>query len=172
MTRFPMTTSRTVMALTGGTLLVVAFALLVAFDVVPQSSTAVRPGLGAALVSVVVGLAILWAPRAVRLDDDVLAVERLAWADVRIPLADITSVEPGPALTTFGGDVWRVAGNGGVMGFTGLFHVRGVGAVRCWATQLGAPTVLVSRRSGRPVLLGVDDGRGLLEALRRRLPAT
>jgi hypothetical protein len=171
MTRFPMTTSRTVVALTGGTLLIVAVTLAVALGAGPTPEAGLLPGVVAVVVCGAVALSVLWAPRAVRLDGDALAVERLAWSDVRIPLADIASVEPGPPLEAFGGDVWRVAGNGGVMGFTGLFHVRGVGAVRCWATQLGASTVLVRRRTGRPVLLGVDDGRGLLEALRRRLQA-
>lgn len=53
------------------------------------------------------------------------------------------------------------------MGFTGLFHVSDVGLVRCWATRLGVPTVLVRRGRERPLLLGVDDPAGLLQALRR-----
>ena len=32
-----------------------------------------------------------------------------------------------------------------------------VGLVRCWATRLGRPTVLVRRGSEKPLLLGVDD---------------
>lgn len=75
-------------------------------------------------------------------------------------------VEPGPSISLWG-KVRRVAGNGGLMGFSGFFHVSGVGMVRLWATRLGVPTVLVRRAHGRPVLLGVDDPAGLERALRR-----
>jgi hypothetical protein len=50
---------------------------------------------------------------------------------------------------------------------TGLFHVVDVGLVRCWATRLGEKTVVVRRADERPLLLGVDDPAGLLQALRR-----
>jgi hypothetical protein len=119
-------------------------------------------------VPAILGLTVLWAPRAVRIENEVLIVERLAWSDVRIPLSEIASVEAGPELRIFGGAVRRVAGNGGLMGFTGFFSVRGEGVVRCWATRIGAPTVLVRRKFDRPVLLGVDDGSGLVHALRSR----
>lgn len=121
------------------------------------------------IVPVVLGLTVLWSPRAVRLEADALVVERRAWSDLRIPLADVSAVALGPELKAFGSGVIRIAGNGGLMGFTGLYRVRGVGLVRCWATRLGSPTVLVTRKSERPVLLGVDDGPGLLEALSARV---
>jgi hypothetical protein len=117
-----------------------------------------------ALVAVVVS-----APRAVRLDATKLSIERLALGDVVVPLRDITGVEAGPFLSMLGSDVRRVVGNGGFLGFTGLYHVKNVGLVRCWATRLEEPTVLVRRGSERPLLLGVDDAAGLLQALQTRV---
>jgi hypothetical protein len=109
----------------------------------------------------------LLAPRAVRLSGGRLVVERLAWSDFSVPLRQLTSVEAGPQLKLITGEVRRVAGNGGLMGFTGLFHVKNVGLVRCWATKLETPTVLVRRSEGHPLLLGVDDAAALRAALVR-----
>ncbi|MBL8921107.1 MAG: hypothetical protein JNJ54_19750 [Myxococcaceae bacterium] len=152
---------------------VVFFALTVPWAVTTFGEGAPWPvALGSSVVGLGVPVALLvvllLAPRAVRLESDAVVVERLGWRDYRIPLADIASVEAGPLLKVLGGGVWRVAGNGGLMGFTGYFFVRGLGVVRCWATRLG-PTVLVRRKSERPALLGVDDGPALLDALARRL---
>lgn len=112
----------------------------------------------------------LWAPRSVRVESDRLVVERLGWPAVEVPLAEVAHVGRGPTLDWWGGAALRVFGNGGFFGFTGLFRVRDLGVVRCWATRLGRPTVLVHRATGRPVLLGVDDTEGLLATLRQRLP--
>jgi hypothetical protein len=170
MTRFPMSLSRPIHVITGLSLLGAgAVSFVAATQLHAPPAVAALPVVVAVLVVAVVALAVLWAPRAVRLHDDAVIIERLASAEVRLPLAEVTSVEPGPALQPFGGRVWRVAGNGGVMGFTGLFFVRGVGLVRCWATRLGTPTVLLRRSAGRPVLLGVDEAPALLDALRQRL---
>lgn len=169
--QFPMTTSATVKGISVGTGVLV-FVLLplqlfaVTREVVPTEIKAPSV-LMLLLVGGVLGITVLWAPRAVRVDAAHLAVERLGWPDFRVPLRDITRVEEGPAITVMG-DVRRVAGNGGLLGFTGLYSVRGVGTVRCWATRLGRPTVVVHRVEGRPLLLGVDDGHALLAELRRR----
>lgn len=120
-----------------------------------------------ALTFGVLAFTFLLAPRGVRLSGGRLVVERWLWSDFSVPLRTLSSVAPGPELRLMTGEVRRVAGNGGLMGFTGLFHVRDVGVVRCWATQLARPTVLVRRTDGRPLLLGVDDASGLMTALRR-----
>ncbi len=171
--RFAMTTDLTVKLITTLSFAVVLMtslvplALLSTPDVprpVEWMTMLVRLGL-----PVLLGLTVLWAPRGVRLENDTLVVERLAWPDVRIPLADITSAEAGPELALMGGGAWRSAGNGGLMGFTGLFKVRKTGEVaRCWATRLGG-TVLLHRKRDRPVLLGVDDDGALLRALQHRV---
>lgn len=118
------------------------------------------------LVALIMLFTVAIAPRAVRVGAHKLSVERLFWPDFEVPLRQVTGVEEGPVITMMG-QVRRVAGNGGLMGFTGLFHVAGVGLVRCWATRLGLPTVIVRRADQRPLLLGVDDPAGLREALRR-----
>jgi len=168
--RFPMTTDgavKWITALTGVVVLMTSLVPLALFSSphvpAPAAWLVVTIGVPAILV-----FTVLWAPRGVRLENDTLVVERLAWSDVRIPLADITSAEAGPQLALMGGGAWRYAGNGGLMGFTGFFKVRKTGEVaRCWSSRLG-PTVLLHRTAARPVLLGVDDGEGLLQALHAR----
>ena len=167
--RFTMTTGPAVRVVTGfvGVLLL---GLLFLPGVLVQAHAPVGPVMAVpGLVGIVLLLTILWAPRAVRLEDERLVIERLLWPDLRIPLRDIARVEAGPELHLAGGTVLRVAGNGGLMGFTGFFWVKGVGVVRMWATQLGTPTVLLRRHHARPIVLGADDAAGLLEALARRL---
>ncbi len=106
------------------------------------------------------------APRAVRITANKLMVERLFWPDFELPLREVVGVEEGPPISLMG-KVHRVAGNGGMMGFSGLFRVSDLGLVRVWATRMGVPTVLVRRAHDRPLLLGVDDPSALLMALRR-----
>ncbi|MFO0601325.1 MAG: hypothetical protein U0228_38810 [Myxococcaceae bacterium] len=164
--RFPMTTGGLVKFTTALSAVILAVVLPIQLYVV---ATFVPVGPLRAVVFSVLGLTVLglgWAfllaPRAVRLTGSRLAVERLAWTDFEVPLREVTSFSPGPAMGLLG-PVRRVAGNGGLMGFTGLFHVPDVGLVRAWVTQLGVPTVIVRRAGGRPLLLGVD-APGELEA--------
>lgn len=171
--RFPMTVGTSVKWISVVALVVGVVTLPIPMLVAMQPSVpapiAWVSALPSVLVPVVLLVTVLWSPRAVRLEADALVVERRGWSDLRIPLADVAAVVPGPELKAFGSQVTRIAGNGGLMGFTGLYRVSGVGLVRCWATRLGAPTVLVTRKSERPVLLGVDDGAGLLQALSARV---
>ncbi len=172
--RFAMTTDGMVKAVT--VMVVVLVPLMVGLPLslpngVPLAMRGVT--LGATLLGVgALVVTMLWAPRAARVDDAGLVIERLAWPDLVVPWAEVTSAEPGPALRAFGGEVWRVVGNGGLMGFTGLYGVRGVGVVRCWATRLKTPTVLVRRAGERALLLGVDDPTGLRAAINRHLGRT
>jgi hypothetical protein len=170
--RFPMTLDGFTKSITAGSLLLVGLLLQFQYFVVVQRvpSTALKVLVMGTLGAV--ALVLLWtvalAPRAVRVSSGKLIVERLWWFDFILPLSEVTGVEEGPPLTLFG-KVWRVAGNGGLMGFTGFFHVSHVGVVRCWATRLGVPTVLVKRANAKPLLLGVDDPEGLLRELRRKV---
>jgi hypothetical protein len=169
--RFPMTMDKWVKGTT-------ALALAVLVVVLPLQmlfiwrlpAPEIRPIFLGVMVLTAVGLAftMLIAPRAVRLSLDGVAVERWLWPDFRIGWEEIDAVDVGPPLKVFGGNVLRLAGNGGLMAYSGVFRVKEVGVVRCWATRLGVPTVVVRRTSGLPVLLGVDDPDGLLTALRHR----
>lgn len=118
------------------------------------------------LVFAILGASALMAPRAVRLTPAELRVERLLWPAFVVPLDEVTRVAPGPVARLVG-DVRRLAGVGGWFWSGGLFFAKGVGRVRAWMTRLG-PTVVVHRREGLPVLLGVDDPEGLLRALQAR----
>jgi hypothetical protein len=169
--RFPMTLGGITKVMTIGSLLILFVMLPFQYFVVltnvpvPELKFAVLGTL--ALVGGVLLVTVALAPRAVRVDSRRLVVERLFWPDFEVPLRQVTAVQPGPELTMMRGQVRRVAGNGGLMGFTGLYHVSEVGLVRCWATRLGLATVLVRRGDERPLLLGVDDPAGLLQALHR-----
>ncbi len=169
--RFAMTTDGWVKGTTVGTVVLLG----VTFPLV--SMAVAHPGVpwGVTIFSrasvAVVGLVLLWtmlgAPRAVKVTTPALVIERLVLPDVELPWTSIAEVREAPPIE-LRGEVRRVAGNGGFFGFTGLYAVSGVGTVRCWATRLHRPTVLVSRHGERPVLLGVDDPHGLLEAIHRR----
>lgn len=167
--RFPMTLDRSTKFITVGALLLVGLLIPLQYFVVlrqipaPLLKSLVMGVLS--LVALVLLFTVMLAPRAVRISAGMLIVERLWWRDFVLPLREVTAVEEAPPLEVFG-KVWRVAGNGGLMGFTGLFHVSEIGLVRCWATRLGVPTVLVRRAGARPLLLGVDDPAALLRALR------
>ncbi len=168
--RFPMTLGRAAKVVTSFVALLLLYLFAVPFILhgaarLPLLVGAVVP----VLVLLTLGLTFLWAPRAVRLDADALVIERLAWFELRVPYSEIAHVSPGPSLGLLGNGVLRVAGNGGLMGFTGFFWVRDVGVVRLWATQLGTPTLLLRRHRGRPLVLGVDDNDGLSKALKAHL---
>ncbi|MFT3711538.1 MAG: hypothetical protein QM817_28210 [Archangium sp.] len=170
-TRFPMTTGTLVKVLSvmsgliAFVMLPVQLFIVVRYVPVPEARWIIVAVMLASFSALTITF--LLAPRAVKVSGGRLVVERLAWSDFSVPLRQLTSVEPGPALQLITGDVRRVAGNGGLMGFTGLFHVKDVGLVRCWATRTGTPTLLVRRSEGRPLLLGVDDADALRAALLR-----
>jgi len=168
--RFPMTLGGLTKVTTFGSLLVLLVVVPLQFFVVlPHIPVPGVRWMALAVISAV-ALTLLFtvaiAPRAVRVTGSKVAIERLFWPDYEVPLREVVGVESGPPISVFG-KVRRVAGNGGLMGFTGLFHLSEVGVVRLWATRLGVPTVLVRRAHGRPVLLGVDDPSALLATLRR-----
>lgn len=120
-----------------------------------------------ALVLVILAVTTLMAPRGVRLAYSELVLERLAWPSFQVPISQIVSVERGPDVK-LGGGVTRLAGVGGWFWSGGLFRAKGIGNVRAWMTRLG-PTVVLRRTHGLPILLGVDDAPGLLQALAQRL---
>jgi hypothetical protein len=119
-----------------------------------------------AFVVLMLGVTTLMAPRGFRVSYGELVLERLAWPSFRVPMSDVVSVERGPEVKR-GSGVRRVAGVGGWFWSGGLFSARGIGNVRAWMTRLG-PTVVLRRREGLPILLGVDDVEGLLAALNQR----
>lgn len=166
--RFPMTLGGLTKVTTFGSLLAIAVVFpLQFFALQPMPAPVLRFAiLGLTVAGLGVLFAVAIAPRAVHVTGTKLKVERLFWPDFEVPLREVVGVEAGPPIAVFG-KVRRVAGNGGFMGFSGLFRVGELGLVRLWATRLGVPTVLVRRAHGRPLLLGVDDPSALLETLRR-----
>lgn len=166
--RFPMTIDRTVKGITLFTLLLLGVTFPLITSVVGQPGVpfgiAVFTRLALGTVAVVLVLSWLGAPKAVRVTHHALVVERRGLGDFELPWTEVGEVREAPPIQ-LRGEVRRVAGNGGFFGFTGLYSVAGVGTVRCWATRLNTPTVLVERNGERPVLLGVDEPEKLLAAL-------
>lgn len=170
MARYPMTLGGFAL---GATLLVVPVALGVPLLLARVAGQLPPPGAVAVVVlSAIVPITLLVAgvlsPSAVRVDAAGIAVERRMWRPFAIPWADVAKVTEGPPIEVLG-RVHRVAGNGGLLGFSGLYRVDGVGLVRLFATRLGRPTVVVHRRTGMPVVLGVDTPAELLSALAARV---
>ncbi len=118
------------------------------------------------LTVAMLGVTTLMAPRGLRVSSSELVLERLAWPSFHLPMSQLVSVERGPDVKR-GSGVIRLAGVGGWFWSGGLFRARGVGNVRAWLTRLG-PTVVLRRREGLPIVLGVDDVEGLLLQLGQR----
>lgn len=110
----------------------------------------------------------LMTPVALEVTKRELVIRRFAWPAVRVPLKDITSVAAGPTSALLGGQVRRLAGNGGWFWSGGLFRAEGIGQVRAWLTRLG-PTVMLTRKAGLPVLVSADDTDGFVAALKARV---
>ncbi|MEW5847759.1 MAG: PH domain-containing protein [Myxococcota bacterium] len=108
-------------------------------------------------------LAVAWAmaPVALQLKGDELRVLRRWWSPTVFRLADIVDASVGPSLR---GRCLRVAGTGGFFGSYGLFWARSVGMFRLFATRCD-PTVLISRRSGLPLMATPDEPERFVQAL-------
>jgi hypothetical protein len=131
----------------------------------PQPVAGITAG-AIALTWAVLVITTLMAPREVMVTFGELELVRLAWPSFRIPLHDVEVVERGPVIAR-GAGVVRLMGVGGWFWSGGLFRVRNLGNVRAWMTRLG-PTLVLRRKEGLPILLGVDDVPGLLATLGQR----
>lgn len=108
-------------------------------------------------------LALCWAlsPRGYRLDAHGLTVLRRLARGVHVPWAQLEAVEPlRPEHFT---GVSRTFGVGGLFGYYGRFHSRGLGAFRLYATRQ-RPTVLVRTARGALVLTPDEPERFLARA--------
>lgn len=145
-------------------LAMVAFGLLMAFIGTLQGQRELLmvyalPGL--ILLCVLIGCW-YYAPLGYEVTARELRVKRRA-GDWILPRSAIRSVkklqqsELGPA--------WRMAGNGGVFGYTGYYSSSSIGRMRWFVTRRGN-YILIGREKGVSVLLSPDDPDALLTALR------
>ncbi len=76
---------------------------------------------------------------------------------------DIASIRP-LSESELGGE-WRMAGNGGVFGYTGWFSSGKIGKMRWFVTQR-KNYVLIELNSGSKILLSPDDVGGFMESMK------
>jgi hypothetical protein len=119
----------------------------------------------AAIIPLVV--AAMMAPRGVEVNGGSLRITRNAWRPMIIPIREIAAVEEGPTL--FAMRSVRLLGTGGFFGSYGLFWTRDVGRYRLYTTRCG-PSVLLRRRQGLPIVIGLDEPGLLRRALAEQIP--
>lgn len=100
-------------------------------------------------------------PLGYTIDNDQIAVERKMGRFI-IPRSEIESVQVVSPEDL--GRTWRMAGNGGVFGYTGWFSSSKFGTMRWFATSRERG-VLLQLRSGKKYLLSPDDAQGFVKAL-------
>lgn len=156
---FPMTLDGFHRTLTAAVVAVVAAGVAVVF----ASALPAAPAF-ALLLAGAVFLAWAFAPTALELDDHELRVVRHLAPPVRVPLASLRALSRGgPAFS------WRLFGVGGLFGSYGLYHARGLGTYRRYATHVGE-SLLLERTRGLPIAVTPDDEAGFECEVRARLP--
>ena len=114
-----------------------------------------------AVILVVILACRAYMPLGYSIDNDQVAVERKIGRFI-IPRTDIECVQVVSAEDL--GRIWRMAGNGGVFGYTGWFSSSKYGTMRWFATSR-EQGVLLTLRSGKKYLLSPDDAKGFAKAL-------
>ncbi len=124
-------------------------------------------GLGVALVfpAILVG-ALLFIVRGYAVTPDELAIERLLWS-TRVPLAGLERVWLDPSVCR---GMMRLAGNGGLFAFSGLYRSARLGRFRLFATDLRHAVVLAW--PDRTVVITPAAAEAFVEHLHRLLPGT
>ena len=135
----------------------------IAANSVPDRVAAVR-WLLYALPPVVLGSSWLFRVKGFTLESGELLVHRPFWI-TRISLAGLSEVRTGAELLRRS---IRIAGNGGVYSFTGLYRSKELGMYRCYLTDPARSVAL--KLSSRTVVVSPGDPAGFIEALRRQTP--
>lgn len=144
-------------------LIVVALGPLLFFAIAFPNSTSLHAASAAATAAVLLTLALAWAasPVAAELSAAGLVIRRRKFGPKTYPRENIADVSPSPRR--FG---MRVAGVGGFFGCFGLYYVSGLGFYWLQSARLQvAEGALLRRRTGRPIVVIVDDGAGFRAAL-------
>lgn len=63
------------------------------------------------------------------------------------------------------GRTWRMAGNGGVFGYTGWYKTASFGTIR-WFVTSREKYVMIVMQSGKKYLLSPDDPKGFIDSIR------
>jgi hypothetical protein len=165
--RFDASLDRVALAITAGFYILMAAALALLLWSGARAAEAWLAAVlwpSAWLVAVTLIVVIVLSPRHYHLDDQRIAVARVA-RPVIISLDELESaraVQLGEL-----GWVVRVGGSGGAGGYWGRFWSKKMGSMHWWLTRRDT-AVLLRGRSGRLWLLSPDDRQSFLEVLRAR----
>ncbi|HRI27316.1 MAG TPA: PH domain-containing protein [Chitinophagales bacterium] len=110
-------------------------------------------------IAAVLALTYLLSPRAYRLTQDTLVIER-RWKPITIALVDIEAFST-PDLKDFTAMI-RLFGSGGLWGYFGLFWNRRIGRMYWYATQLHN-LVMLKVKNSHPIVLTPDDPNFMLQ---------
>jgi hypothetical protein len=102
-------------------------------------------------------------PLGYTIDSTSITVER-KMGSFLIPRKDIQDTQVVTAEEL--GRTWRMAGNGGVFGYTGWFSSSKFGTMRWFATSR-EQGVLITMHSGKKFFLSPDDAKGFISALKK-----
>lgn len=114
------------------------------------------------LILVIVFISYLYSPQGYEINLDSIAVVR-KMGKFFISRKDIASIRT-LSESELGG-VWRMAGNGGVFGYTGWFSSGKIGKMRWFVTQR-KNYILIELNSGKKILLSPDDVGGFMESMK------
>ncbi len=114
------------------------------------------------LILVIVFFSYLYSPQGYEINLDSIAVVR-KMGKFFISRKDIASIRT-LSESELGG-VWRMAGNGGVFGYTGWFSSGKIGKMRWFVTQR-KNYILIELNSGKKILLSPDDVGGFMESMK------
>ena len=115
----------------------------------------------AMLVLVVTAGCYVYSPQGYSVQEDSILVHRRV-GSFSIPRKDIQSLVPLDRKEL--GRCWRLAGNGGVFGYTGWFSSSTQGKMRWFVTRRDR-ALLIVLHSGRKYLLSPDEPQAMLDAL-------
>ena len=110
-------------------------------------------------------LAYAMTPIGYAVDERAIWIERKTLGTVRIPLGQITAVQPLPRSALK--NAIRIYGTGGLFGWAGRYRLRGLGSVTMHATNLDR-LILITRRGRRAILISPADPSALLRGLQRQ----
>lgn len=117
--------------------------------------------LPAVFILVLTGVCYLYSPKGYSVNSSFIFVHRLAgkFPISRQEIASVREIDPREMKRA-----WRMAGNGGVFGYTGWYSSSNLGKMRWFVTRRDR-AVLVEMQSGRKYLLSPDEPQALLDAL-------
>jgi len=117
--------------------------------------------IGAIVIVAVIVLPFIPAPRKYIINQKAVIIRRI-WADVEIPLADVTQVELSKYEEVFKGAV-RTMGSGGLFGIYGNFQSPGLGKFRAYMTRKNK--LVVIKTKDRPFVLSPDKPNKFIRAV-------